>query len=197
MLKTNLLFGRFVFYLYLCIRKINIKPIKKWKKKNTFLNRPFLIHLKMNQKQLVQVVLKNITINFMDKFKLVFIGVIALLTLASCTSDYFYDDYYLDVYYHDDYYHDNPTPQIMIGRWVNEDYTSPYKVIKLYRNGTYNIIYKSNVFTSTLTGRWYFIDRYLYFYGDMNNKLYVYSLEYPQISFSNGSIWRKNRLDGC
>lgn len=151
----------------------------------------------MNQKQLVQVVLKNITINFMDKFKLVFIGVIALLTLASCTSDYFYDDYYLDVYYHDDYYHDNPTPQIMIGRWVNEDYTSPYKVIKLYRNGTYNIIYKSNVFTSTLTGRWYFIDRYLYFYGDMNNKLYVYSLEYPQISFSNGSIWRKNRLDGC
>ena len=142
----------------------------------------------MNQKQLVQqVVLKNITIKVMEKFKILFIGVIALLTLASCTSDYFYDDYY----------HDNPTPQIMIGRWVNEDYTSPYKVIKLYRNGTYNIIYKSNVFTSTLTGRWYFIDRYLYFYGDMNNKLYVYSLEYPQISFYNGSIWRKTRLDGC
>jgi hypothetical protein len=143
----------------------------------------------MNQKQLVQqVVLKNITINVMDKFKLVFIGVIALLTLASCTSDYYYDD---------DYYHDTPTPQIMIGRWVNEDYTSPYKVIKLYRNGTYNIFYKSSVFTSTLSGRWYFIDRYLYFDGDMRNKIYVYSLEYPQIYFSNGSIWRKTGLDGC
>jgi hypothetical protein len=142
----------------------------------------------MNQKQLVQVVLKNITINVMDKFKLVFIGVIALLTLASCTSDYYYDD---------DYYHDTPTPQIMIGRWVNEDYTSPYKVIKLYRNGTYNIFYKSSVFTSTLSGRWYFIDRYLYFDGDMRNKIYVYYLEYPQIYFSNGSIWRKTGLDGC
>jgi hypothetical protein len=103
----------------------------------------------MRQKQLVQqAVLKNITIKVMERFKILFIGVIALLTLASCTSDYFYDDYYRH-----DYYHDTPTPQIMIGRWVNEDYTSPYKVIKLYRNGTYNIVYKSNVFTSTLTGR--------------------------------------------
>ena len=85
----------------------------------------------------------------------------------------------------------------MIGRWDNEDYTSQYKVIKLYRNGTYNIVYKSNVFTSTLTGRWYFIDRYLYFDGDVRNKLYVYSLEYPQLYLSNGSIWRKTGLDGC
>lgn len=128
----------------------------------------------------------------MRKIKLLFIGLTFLLSLTSCTSDYFYDDYYRH-----DYYHDTPTPQIMIGRWVNEDYTSPYKVIKLYRNGTYNIFYKSSVFTSTLTGRWYFIDRYLYFYGDMSNKLYVYSLEYPQIYFSNGSIWRKTGLDGC
>ena len=66
----------------------------------------------MRQKQLVQqAVLKNITIKVMWRFKILFIGVIALLTLASCTSDYFYDDYY-----HHDYYHDNPTPQIMIGR---------------------------------------------------------------------------------
>lgn len=99
----------------------------------------------MIQKLLVQqAVLKNITIKVMWRFKILFIGVIALLTLASCTSDYYYDD---------DYYHDKPTPQIMIGRWVNEDYTSPYKVIKLYRNGTYNIFYKSSVFTSTLSGR--------------------------------------------
>lgn len=147
----------------------------------------------MRQKQLVQqAVLKNITIKVMEKFKILFIGVITLLTLASCTSDYFYDDYY-----HHDYYHDTPTPQIMIGRWINEDYTSPYKVIKLYRNGTYNIFYKSSVFTSTLSGRWYFIDRYLYFDGDMRNKLYVYSLEYPQLNLSNGSIWRKTGLDGC
>lgn len=147
----------------------------------------------MRQKQLVQqAVLKNITIKLMERFKILFIGVIALLTLASCTSDYFYDDYY-----HHDYYHDTPSPQIMIGRWINEDYTSPYKVIKLYRNGMYNIFYKSSVFTSTLSGRWYFIDRYLYFDGDMRNKLYVYSLEYPQIYFSNGSIWRKTGLEGC
>lgn len=124
----------------------------------------------------------------MRKIKLLFIGLTFLLSLTSCTSDYYYDD---------DYYHDNPTPQIMIGRWVNEDYTSPYKVIKLYRNDTYNIVYKSNVFTSTLTGRWYFIDRYLYFEGDVRSKLYVYSLEYPQLNLSNGSIWRKTGLDGC
>lgn len=66
MLKTNLLFGRFVFYLYLCIRKINIKSIKKWKKKNTFLNQLLLVYLIMRQKQLVQVVLKNITINLVN-----------------------------------------------------------------------------------------------------------------------------------
>lgn len=168
--------------------KINIKSIKKWKKKNTFLNQPLLVYLIMIQKQLVQQMdLKNITISVMDNFKLVFIGMIDLLTLASCTSDYYYDDYY----------HDIPTPEIMIGRLVNEDYTSPYKVIKLYRNGTYNIFYKSNVFTSTLTGRWYFIDRYLYFDGDVRNKLYVYSLEYPQLYLSNGSIWRKIRVEGC
>lgn len=118
----------------------------------------------------------------MRKIKLLFIGLTFLLSLTSCTSDYYYD---------------TPIPQIMIGRWVNEDYTSPYKVIKLYRNGTYNIFYKSSVFTSTLSGRWYFIDRYLYFDGDMRNKLYVYSLEYPHIFFSNGSIWRKLRVEGC
>ena len=141
----------------------------------------------MNQNQLVQqVVLKNITIKVMDKFKLVFIGMLALLTLASCTSDYYYDD---------DYYHDTPTPQIMIGRWVNEDYTSPYKEICLYRNGTYNVRYHSNILSTTFTGRWYYRDRYLYFSGDIRDKLYIYSLDYPHIYFSNGSIWRKIRVE--
>lgn len=141
----------------------------------------------MNQKQLVQVVLKNITISVMDKFKLVFISMIALLTLASCTSDYYYDDYY----------HDIPTPEIMIGKWVNQDYTSPYKEIYLYRNGTYNVRYHSSILTTTFTGRWYYRDRYLYFSGDIRDKLYIYSLEYPHIFFSNGSIWRKLRVEGC
>lgn len=40
-------------------------------------------------------------------------------------------------------------------------------------------------------------DRYLYFEGDVRSKLYVYSLEYPQLNLSNGSIWRKTGLDGC
>ena len=143
----------------------------------------------MIQIQLVQqVVLKNITIKVMDKFKLFFISMIALLTLASCTSDYYYDD---------DYYHDKPTPQIMIGKWINEDYTSPYKEICLYRNGTYNVRYHSSILNTTFTGRWYYRDRYLYFSGDIRDKLYIYSLDYPHIYFSNGSIWRKIRVEGC
>lgn len=142
----------------------------------------------MNQKQLVQQMdLKNIIISVMDKFKLVFIGVIALLTLASCTSDYYYDDYY----------HDIPTPEIMIGKWVNQDYTSPYKEVYLYRNGTYNVRYHSSILSTTFTGRWYYRDRYLYFAGEIKDKLYIYSLEYPHIYFSNGSVWRKIRVEGC
>jgi hypothetical protein len=112
---------------------------------------------------------------------------IALLTLASCTSDYYYDDYY----------HDIPTPEIMIGKWVNQDYTSPYKEIYLYRNGTYNVRYHSSILSTTFTGRWYYRDRYLYFAGEIKDKLYIYSLEYPHIFFSNGSIWRKLRVEGC
>lgn len=124
----------------------------------------------------------------MRKIKLLFIGLTFLLSLTSCTSDY---------YYNDDYYHDIPTPEIMIGKWVNQDYTSPYKEIYLYRNGTYNVRYNSSILSSTFTGRWYFRDRYLYFAGDIKDKLYIYSLEYPHIFFSNGSIWRKLRVEGC
>ena len=93
----------------------------------------------------------------MRKIKLLFIGLTFLLSLTSCTSDYYYDDYY----------HDIPTPEIMIGKWVNQDYTSPYKEIYLYRNGTYNVRYHSSILSTTFTGRWYYRDRYLYFAGEI------------------------------
>ncbi len=78
---------------------------------------------------------ENITISVMDSLKLVFIGVISTVTAATCAR----------LYYDDDYYHDVPTPQIMIGKWVNEDYTSPYK--DTYHNGTYNVRYHSKHLT--------------------------------------------------
>ena len=55
---------------FICIfvsEKINIKSIKKWKKKNTFLNQLLLVYLIMRQKQLVQQAdLKNITIKVVN-----------------------------------------------------------------------------------------------------------------------------------
>jgi hypothetical protein len=59
------------FYCIFVAEKINIKSIKKWKKKNTFLNQLLLVYLITRQKQLVQQMdLKNITINVVTTHRL-------------------------------------------------------------------------------------------------------------------------------
>lgn len=125
----------------------------------------------------------------MRTIKHILVTLLMLFILVSCDVGFY--DYR--------YNYDNITHSVLVGKWYNENYSSVYREIDLYSNGTYVIYLQSYSRKTFVRGHWFFnkTDGTLYLNGDIREKMVIYRFEYPQLYFTDRNVWRKIRMEDC